>query len=285
MALSIGIVGAGAMGAGIAHFAALHKCTVALYDINEEVIRRGIERVNFEMKRSVDKSKISEEDMKQAMQRIKKRMNINDLDTCDIIIEAVLEDVRVKKDLLKKLDAVTHHTTILATTTSTIPLSVLASAVKKPERIIGTHFFHPAHSIPLVEVVHSLLTSQEVFTRTMEAMKAIGKVPLAVKDSPGFIVNRISSLLFSEALKLVQDGVAPMEIVDTIVKGSGKFNKGPFEWMDAIGNDAHFSLMQSLFEQFAYNQRFAPSTMQKHLVEAGLFGKKTHQGFYTYEER
>lgn len=284
MALSIGIVGAGTMGTGIAHYAALHKCTVALYDINDEVIRRNIERMNFEMKKSVDKSKISEEEMKQAMQRIKKRTNINDLDTCDIIIEAVLEDVRVKKDLFKKLDQVTHHTTILATTTSSIPIAAIASATKKPERVIGTHFFHPAYSVKLVEVVKSIATSDEVVRRTTEALQHIGKKPIVVKDSPGFIVNRISSLFFSEAVKLTQEGISSVETIDLLAKKSGEFKRGPFEQMDITGNDIHLALTQSLFEQTSFNPRFAPAFLQKQMTELGQFGKKANKGFYSYED-
>ena len=285
MALSIGIVGAGTMGAGIAHVAALSKCHVALYDINEEIIRRSIERINFEMKKSVDKSKISEDDMKQAMNRIKKRTNINDLDTCDIIIEAVLEDVRVKKDLFKKLDQMAHHTTILATTTSSLSITTLAAATKRPERVIGTHFFNPVHTIQLVEVVRGLLTSSDVVNRTLDAIKAIGKTPISVKDSPGFVVNRVSSLLFSEAMKLVNDGVASIELIDNIVKNSGGLKIGPFEKMDDIGNDVHFAVMQAMYEQLYHEPRFRPSTLQKQLVEAGLFGKKEKKGFYNYEEK
>ncbi|MDD8019122.1 MAG: 3-hydroxyacyl-CoA dehydrogenase NAD-binding domain-containing protein [Bacteroidota bacterium] len=284
MALSIGIVGAGTMGAGIAHVAALHKINVSLYDINEEVIRRSVERINFEMKRGVDKSKISEEDMKQAMNRIKKRTNINDLDTCDIIIEAVLEDIRVKKDLFKKLDQVAHHTTILATNTSSLSVTSIASATKKPERVIGMHFFNPVHLMKLVEVVKGTLTSDETVKRTTEIAHQIGKKTVQTKDTPGFIVNRVARPFYGEALKLLSEGVASVQEIDHIVKNSGGFKMGPFELMDLIGNDVNLSVTESVYEQMYHDPRFRPSPLQKQMVEAGLFGKKSKKGFYNYEE-
>jgi 3-hydroxybutyryl-CoA dehydrogenase len=285
MALSIGIVGAGTMGAGIAHIAALHKCTVALYDINEEVIRRGIERINFEMKKSVDKSKIGEDDMRQAMNRIKKRTNLGDLDTCDIIIEAVLEDARVKKDLFKKLDQIAHHTAILATNTSSLSITSIASATKKPERVVGMHFFNPVHVMKLVEIVKGTLTSDETVKRATEIAQALGKKTVQAKDTPGFIVNRVARPFYGEALKLLSEGVATVQEIDRIVKNSGGFKMGPFELMDLIGNDVNFSVTESVYEQMYHEPRFQPSPLQKQMVEARLLGKKTKKGFYNYEEQ
>ncbi|MDP1676854.1 MAG: 3-hydroxyacyl-CoA dehydrogenase NAD-binding domain-containing protein [Bacteroidota bacterium] len=285
MAISIGIVGAGTMGAGIAHIAALNKCTVSLYDINEEVIRRSVERINFEMKRSVDKNKISDDDMKQALTRIKKRTNINDLDTCDIIIEAVLEDLRVKKDLFKKLDQIAHHTAILATNTSSLSITSIASATKKPERVVGMHFFNPVHLMKLVEVVKGVRTSAETITQTIAIAEKLGKKTIVTKDTPGFVVNRVARPFYTEALKILSENVTTVEEIDRIVKKSGGFKMGPFELMDMIGNDVNFSVTESMFQQFFNDARFQPSHIQKQLVEAGMFGKKTKQGFYNYEEK
>ena len=284
MALSIGIVGAGTMGAGIAHIAALQKCSVSLYDINEEVIRRGIEKINFEMKRSVDKNKISDDDMKQAMTRIRKRTNINDLDTCDIIIEAVLEDLRVKRDLFKKLDQIAHHTTILATNTSSLSVTSIASVTKKPDRVVGMHFFNPVPLMKLVEVVRGARTSDETMKRAMEIAHQIGKKSIPTKDTPGFVVNRVARPFYGEALKLMEDGVASFQEIDRIVKLSGGFKMGPFELMDLIGNDVNFAVTESVYNQMYHDPRFRPSPIQKQMVEAGMFGKKTKKGFYNYEE-
>jgi 3-hydroxybutyryl-CoA dehydrogenase len=271
------------MGAGIAHIAALNKCSVSLYDINEEVIRRGVERINFEMKRSVDKNKISDDDMKQALSRIKKRTNINDLDTCDIIIETVLEDSKVKNDLMKKLDQIAHHTAILATTTSSFSVTSIASAVKKPERIVGMHFFNPVHQVKLVEIVRAKQTSDETIKRAAEIARQLGQKTVQVNDMPGFIVNRIQRLFYGEALKLLEEGVTSIQSIDKIVKLSGGFKTGPFERMDVNGIDTELSLTESIYEQSYHEPRFRPSVIQQRMVEAGLYGKKAKKGFYNYE--
>ncbi|MFA6542658.1 MAG: 3-hydroxyacyl-CoA dehydrogenase NAD-binding domain-containing protein [Bacteroidota bacterium] len=285
MALSIGIVGAGTMGAGIAHAAALHHCNVQLYDINEEVIRTGINKITAELKKSVEKNKISDEEMKTALGRIKKRTNINDLDTCDIIIEAVLEDLRVKKDLFKKLDQIAHHTAILATNTSSLSISSIASAAKKPERVIGLHFFNPAYSIKLVEVVRGKLTSDSTLQQTLEIVRQIGKKAVVTTDSPGFIVNRISRQFYGEAFRLAGEGVASIQEIDRIVRKSGGFKSGPFEQLDSIGIEDDLMIAEAIFERTYRDPRFQPSPLQKQMVEAGLFGKASKKGFYNYDEQ
>lgn len=285
MAISIGIVGAGTMGAGIAHIAALKKFNVSLYDINEEVIRRSVETINYEMKRSVDKNKISDDDMKQALTRIKKRTNINDLDTCDLIIEAVLEDIKVKRDLFKKLDQIAHHTAILATNTSSLSITSIASATKKPERVVGMHFFNPVHLMKLVEIVKGARTSEETIKSATAIAEQLGKKTVQAKDTPGFIVNRVARPFYGEALKILGENVTNLEAIDKIVKKSGGFKMGPFELMDLIGNDVNFSVTESIYEQMYHDPRFQPSQIQKQLVEAGMFGKKTKRGFYNYEEQ
>ncbi len=272
------------MGAGIAHAAALYQCNVSLYDINEEVIRTGINRITAEMKKSVEKNKISDEDMKAAIGRIKKRTNINDLDTCDIIIEAVLEDIRVKKDLFKKLDQIAHHTALLATNTSSLSVTSIASATKRPERVVGLHFFNPAYLVKLVEVVRGKLTSDDTITQAMEIVHKIGKKTIVSQDSPGFVVNRITRSFYNESLNILGEGTASLEEIDRIVKKSGGFKSGPFELMDTGGIDTELSISEAIYEQTYRDPRFRPHPIQKQMVEAGLFGKKSKKGFYNYEE-
>lgn len=285
MALSIGIVGAGTMGAAIAHIAALKKFNVSLYDINEEVIRRSAERINFEMKRSVDKNVITDDDMKLALSRIKKRTNINDLDTCDLIIEAVLEDIKVKRDLFKKLDQIAHHTTILASTTSSLSITSIASAARKPERVVGMHFFHPVHKVDLVEVVRGTVTSDATIQSAVAIAQQMGKKTIVTKDSPGFVVNRVGRPFFGEALALLSSNTASIETIDRIVKKSGGFASGPFEQLDQTGIDDNFRVSSALYEGSSYEARFRPNAIQQRMVEAGLLGKKTKKGFYNYEEK
>ena len=273
------------MGAGIAHIAALKKFNVSLYDINEEVIRRSVERINFEMKRAVDKNKITDDDMKQALSRIKKRTNINDLDTCDLIIEAVLEDIKVKKDLFKKLDQIAHHTAILATNTSSLSVTSIASATKKPERVVGMHFFNPVYMMKLVEIVKGARTSDETMKSATAIAEQMGKKTVQAKDTPGFIVNRVARPFYGEAMKILGENVTSLEEIDRIVKRSGGFKMGPFELMDLIGNDVNLSVTESVYEQLYHDPRFQPSPIQKQLVEAGLLGKKTKQGFYNYDDK
>ncbi len=284
MALTIGIIGAGTIGAGIAHVAALHTCSVYLYDIYDDVVKRSVERINAEFQKSVDKNKFTAEEMAAAISRIKPRTQIGDLDVCDIIIEAVIEDVRVKKDLFKKLDTIAHHSTILATNTSSISVTSIASVTKKPERVVGMHFFHPVHTMKLVEVVSGEHTSSEVLQRTLDAARKLGKTPVLAKDTPGFIVNRIARPFYGEALRLLDEGVASFEEIDRIVKRSGGFKSGPFETMDATGIDDNFAVTQSMYEQCFHEPRFRPHRIQKQMVESGKLGKKTKKGFYDYSE-
>jgi 3-hydroxybutyryl-CoA dehydrogenase len=282
MSTSIGIVGAGTMGTGIAHVAAVHNFSVSLYDVNESVILSGLSRITADMRKGVEKQKLTQDEMSGALARIHPRTKLSDLGHCDIIIEAVLEELRIKRDLFKHLELDAKPTTILATNTSSISITAIASAIKKPERVVGLHFFNPVHLMKLVEVVQGAQTSEETMHRMVEFGEKLGKTCVRTKDTPGFIVNRVARPFYGEALRILGEGIASVEDIDRIVKGEGGFKMGPFELMDLIGIDVNYAVTQSVYEQYFHDPRFRPHPIQRQMVESGKLGKKTGKGFYSY---
>ena len=284
MVKHLGVVGAGTMGSGIAQVAALSKIDVALYDINGTLLRQGLERIKADFKRGIEKGKLTHDQTTEAFSRIHPRTRLSDLGHADVILEAAIEDLRIKKDLFKHLEASTKPGTLLASNTSSLSITAIASATQIPERVIGMHFFNPAHIMKLVEVVQGGKTTEEAIQRAMELARQLGKTPVVVKDTPGFVVNRVARPFYSEALRLLGENVASVEEIDRIVRIEGGFAMGPFELMDLIGLDVNFSVTQSMYDQFFGEPRYRPHPIQKRMVESGMLGKKSGQGFYTYKE-
>ena len=280
----LGIVGTGTMGTAIAQLAVLSKIDVQLYDVNDTLLRRSTVRISANLRRMVNLGKISPEELQTSMERIRTRTNLPDLGHCDLIIESVTEDIRVKKDIFKHLDANTKSSAILASTTSSFSITSISSHTRNPERIAGIHFFNPMDMSGLVEVVKGFKTNNETIEKIIEFVNLLGKKSIVVKDTPGFIVNRVSQPLFSEALRLLGENVANAEQIDRIVKTIGGFPAGPFESMDQIGLDAALAETQSLFEQSYGEPRLRPHPILKQMVESGWLGKKTNKGFFNYEE-
>ncbi|RPI04434.1 MAG: 3-hydroxyacyl-CoA dehydrogenase family protein [Ignavibacteriae bacterium] len=280
----LGIVGTGVMGIGIAQLAVLSKIDVQLYDVNDTLLRRSTVRINANLRKMVNSGKISTEELQASMERIRTRTSLPDLGNCDFIIESVIEDIRVKKDIFKHLDSCTKSSAILASTTSSLSITSIGAQTRNPERIAGIHFFNPLDTSTLVEVVKGFKTNTETIDKIIEFVFLLAKTPIVVKDTPGFIVNRVSQPLFSEALRLLGENVATVEQIDRIAKNIGSFSGGPFELMDLMGIDTTLAEMQYLYEQSYGEPRLRPNPILKQMTETGWLGKKAKKGFYTYDE-
>jgi 3-hydroxybutyryl-CoA dehydrogenase len=280
---TISIIGAGTMGAGIAQVAALHGHPVILYDVEWEAAERGLARVKNGLAREVEHGQRSAEDAEAALARVRPVADMRSLGTADWVIEAAPEDLETKRLIFRDLDKLCAETTILASNTSSLSITALGGATQHPQRVVGLHFFNPAPVMPLVEVVRSDSTSDEVVAAAADLARRWGKTPVQAKDTPGFIVNRTARPFYSEALRLLGEGVADVETIDRIVRASG-FKMGPFELIDLIGLDVNFAVTQSIYHAFFEDPRYRPHPIQKRMVDAKMLGRKTGRGFYRYTQ-
>jgi len=277
---NIAVAGAGAMGAGIAQVFAQAGYQVRLYDLSEAQLDKAKTDIATNLAGAVSKGKLTEQAKTETISRIHYTSDVNSL-RAELVIEAIVEKLEVKKELFLKLAEINPATTILASNTSSLPITRIAAGIPHPERVVGMHFFNPAHLMKLVEVIPALETSMEV-TETMKALTvAIGKTLVVAKDSPGFIVNRVARHYYVESLRMLEDRVAPLEAIDALMESAG-FRMGPFTLMDAVGNDINFAVTSSLYASFHQEAKFRPSRIQQQKVDAGHFGKKTGKGFYNY---
>lgn len=280
---TIGVVGAGSMGGGIANLAAINGFNVILRDIEERYLEGALKRMSNFMDKSVARGKMTEDQKQDALGRIQTTTNLEDFKDADIVIEAVLEDLTLKKEVFSALDQIVGEGVILATNTSSMSITEIASATNRPELVAGLHFFNPAQLMKLVEVVRGYKTSDETVQELKALSKRLSKEPVEVKkDSPGFIVNRIMLPQFIEAIKLVQEGVASYEDIDKAVKLGLNYPMGPFELQDFAGVDIGYHVMEYFKEEFN-NDFYAPPQLLKQMMRAGRHGKKTGAGFYDYE--
>lgn len=281
---TIGVVGAGSMGTGIANLAAMNGFNVILRDIDEKYLQNALNRMDKFMEKSVARGKMTEEQKQQTLDRIKPTTNLNDMVEADVVIEAVIEDLELKKEVFSQLDEIVKENVILATNTSSMSITVIASATKRPDRVAGMHFFNPAQLMKLVEVVRGYETSDETVEELKALSKALTKEPIEVKkDVPGFIVNRIMIPQFIEAIKLLEEGVATAEDIDKAVTLGLNYPMGPFTLQDYAGVDIGLHVMEYFKQEFNDN-RFAPPLLLKQLVRAGRVGQKAGAGFYDYNK-
>lgn len=282
MTFTIGIIGSGAMGAGIAQVAASNNCKVLMHDANESMLQKAVTDIAASLARLVEKQKITAAEKEIIAANLTTHENLADLSTCDMVIEAIVEDLASKQNLFAAIENVVNDSCILASNTSSLSIASIAAACKNKERVIGIHFFNPAVLMPLVEIIPALTTAQHVFNKSMEIIKSWGKLTVKAKDTPGFIVNRLARPYYGEAIKIYEEGMADFASIDYTMKTLGGFKMGPFELMDFIGNDVNYRVTETVWQQFFYDARYRPTLTQKRLFEAGLFGKKTGKGYYDY---
>lgn len=282
--MNIGIIGAGAMGSGIAQVAAEAGHDVIVVDQNQEAINRSSQKLIALMDKLVDKGKRSREEADKVCGRIGYSLELESLESSDLIIEAVIERLDVKKEIFSQLDSMVEDHCILASNTSSLSMASIAASCSKPERVVGIHFFNPAPLMPLVEIIPAVQTSSDIAQKAFDTIKEMGKKPVMAKDTPGFIVNRVARPFYGEALRIYEEGIADFATIDWAMKELGGFRMGPFELMDFIGNDVNYAVTESVFEAFYYDPRYKPSFTQKRHSEAGWLGRKSGRGYYDYSE-
>lgn len=278
----IGVIGSGAMGSGIAQVAATAAHKVIVYDNNQTSLTKSETTLQASLKKLVEKEKITADQQTFILANISFVNSLNDLAKCNLVIEAIVENLQVKKSVFSELEKLVSDTCVLASNTSSLSIASIAAACSKPERVIGIHFFNPATLMPLVEIIPGIATNDSITSACKTLIDTWGKVTVIAKDTPGFIVNRVARPFYSEALRIYEEGIADMPTIDWAMKEIAGFKMGPFELMDMIGHDVNYVVTETVWTQFYFDPKFKPALSQKRLLEAGFLGKKTGKGFYNY---
>lgn len=280
----IGIIGAGAMGSGIAQVAATAGHEVCLFDVSEKSLQLSKSKLAKVMVRLVEKGRVNTNEAVDIQNRINYAEGMSAFTNCDLVIEAIVENLKVKQDVFAHLEKVMSKDSIIATNTSSLSIASIGGGLQYPERFIGIHFFNPAPLMPLVEIIPSLVTSDEVKSEVFGLIGNWGKSAVIAKDTPGFIVNRVARPFYSEAIKMLEEGFAGVSTIDWAMKTFGGFRMGPFELMDLIGHDVNYVVTETVWTEMFYDPRYKPSITQKRLKEAKRYGRKSGMGFYDYSE-
>jgi len=278
----VGVIGFGLMGGGIAQVCAVHGYEVSVLDVDDERVTRGVDTIRARMERDVARNRMTQDTCERAMRRLHGTTTYDDLAACQIVIEAAVEDIAAKREVFKRLGAVTPPETILASNTSSLPLSEMAAASKRPGKVIGLHFFNPPYALRLVEVVVQDSTDETTVADAMAFCDSINRVTVRVKDTPGFIVNRLLVPFIFDAIHLVESGTATAQDVDQACKIGLNHALGPLATADLIGLDTLLFISESMFEEYG-EPRFKAPTSLRRMVSLGHFGRKTGRGYFTYE--
>jgi 3-hydroxybutyryl-CoA dehydrogenase len=282
----VGVIGAGAMGSGIAQVAAVAGHRVILQDVDEAAVGRARSAIEKALARETEKGRLTSSAAEAARGRLSYVAN-NDpgaFAPCELVIEAIVERLEPKREALAAVERVVAREAILATNTSALSITAIAGGCQRPERVLGLHFFNPAPVMPLVEVVRGHATSKAAVEAAGSIVRRWGKITVIARDTPGFVVNRIARPFYGEALRILDEGIADCATIDWAMRTLGGFRMGPFELMDLVGNDVNFAVTSAVYEGFFFDPRYKPSLTQRRLVEANLLGRKTGRGYYDYRE-
>jgi len=273
--MAIGIIGSGTMGISIAHFTSLKNHKTVVYDSSKKALTKSQKGLGKLLEKLHAKDKYSNEDINKINSNLKFTNKIEDLKNSELLVEAIIENLEIKKEVFSEIEKIVSKECIIASNTSSLSITALASSLNLNNRFIGMHFFNPANLMPLVEVIPAIQTSEKTIKKSQDLLREMGKVVVTAKDTPGFIVNRVARPFYGEAIRIYEEGIANFATIDWALKEFGGFKMGPFELMDFIGNDINYTVTETVFKEFYFDPRYKPSFTQKKLKEAGYYGRKS----------
>jgi 3-hydroxybutyryl-CoA dehydrogenase len=282
--MNVGIIGGGTMGSGIAQVAATAGCKVKLYDTNQKALDKAKDALEKILLRLIEKGRIDSDEKKRIQSNISYVDTLKDLADSNLTIEAIIENLDIKKKVFSELESYVADDCIIASNTSSLSIASIAASLQNPKRCVGIHFFNPAPLMRLVEVIPAIQTSYETLEKAIDTIASWKKTVAVAKDTPGFIVNRVARPFYGEALRIYEEGLADFATIDNSLKTIGGFRMGPFELMDFIGNDVNYTVTETVFKEFYFDPRYKPSFTQKRFAEAGYLGRKSGIGYYEYDD-